>query len=230
MDLLILSAAFFLLTRFLSSPIGPTAQAGSGTIAVQWRIDLRPTIGSDPLGQMLGRKGERQGKPQTSLLFLDDNTIVATFVTREGKPTLSQRDNSDPNQPLRLRAIFLDVDAGKVTSTQSWPSESRFAEIVAANGGKFVAQTGTRLTLYSSDAKELKKLDLPPPPQDFGHWRANTSRTGKSILFSTNNLMTTSPILWIWVDTDSLQVVHSWKEVQSGSNRDIRQRDCNDRV
>jgi len=115
-----------------------------------------------------------------------------------------------------LRAIFLDAGTGKVTSTQAWPSESRIAGIVAANDGKFVTQTGTTLALHSSDAKELKKLSLPPPPNEFVGWQSHSSPTGKSVLFETNDLKTTSPQSWIWVDTNTLQVLRSEREVQSG--------------
>jgi len=217
MGLLISSAALFLLAHFLSSPSGSTVETARGTITANWSADLRPAIGSAPLGLVFGRRREREGKPRTSLWFLDNNTIVATFVTREGaNRSLSSRDSSDPNLPLRLRAIFLDAGTGKVTSTQAWPSESRIAGIVAANDGKFVTQTGTTLTLHSSDAKELKKLSLPPPPNEFVGWQSHSSPTGKSVLFETNDLKTASPQSWIWVDTNTLQVLRSEREVQSG--------------
>ena len=216
MALLISSAALFLLAHLLTSD-GRTPETASGTVTAKWSANLRPTIGSAPLGQMFGRKRERQGLPQTSLWFLDDGTIVATFVTQErANPSLSSRDSSDPNQPLRLRAIFLDADTGRITSTQAWPSVSRLARIVAADKGKFVTQSGTTLTLYSSDAKELKKLSLPSPPQNLNGWHAHPSPTGKSILFATGDLMATSPKPWIWVDTNTLDVVRSWQEVQTG--------------
>ena len=116
--------------------------------------------------------------------------------TGGGQPLPIQPTQFDPNQPLRLRAIFLDAGIGKVKSTQAWPSESRIAGIVAANNGKFVTQAGTTLTLYSSDAKELKNLLLPPPPNEFVGWQAHPSPTGKSVLFMTNEYMATSAKMW----------------------------------
>jgi hypothetical protein len=218
MALLISSVVLFLLAHLIPSPIGSTADlAANQTITARWTSDLRPAIGGDPLGLVPGRKREWQAKPRTSLWFLDDGTIIATYVTKEeGHPVLSGRSGSDPNQPLRLRAIFLDADTGKVTSTQVWPSESRYAGIVATNEGTFVTQRGTTLTLYSSDAKELGKLSLPPLPEDVGGWRAHPSPTGNSILFSTGDLMATSAKPWIWVDGKDLRIARSWKEVQSG--------------
>lgn len=209
--------ALFLLAHFLSSPGTPTSDAANGAITAKWIVDLHSAVGSVALGSIQGRKREWQGRPRTSLWFLDNGTIVATFITREGtKPSLASRDSSDPNQPLRLRAVFLHAETGKVTSTRAWPSESRIAAVIAVNDGKFVIQTGTTLTLYSSDTKELKKLSLPALPEDVSSWHAYPSPTGRSVLFATGNLMTTSPKPWVWVDVDTLQTVRSWKEVQSG--------------
>ena len=151
----------------------------------------------------------------TSLWFLDNNTIVVTYVTRGEKssPSLSSRDGLSTSLSLRLRAIFLDAASGKVAMTTAWPTESRDAKIVATHDGNFVTQRGTDLTLYSPDLKELKKLKLPPGEE---YWSVSPSPTGRSILFVASNLWTTSPVPWVWVDTDSLRVVCSWKEVRSG--------------
>jgi hypothetical protein len=216
--LLISSAVLFLLAHLIRSPVGSTAEvAANQTIAARWTSDLRPAIGGEPLGLVLGRKREWQGKPKTSLWFLDDGTVVATYVTREeSHPVLSGRGGSDPNEPLRLRAIFLDADTGKIKSTQAWPSESRLARIVAANEGKFVTQRGTTLTLHSSDGKELNTLSLPPPPQNLNGWNAHPSPTGKSILFEDSDWRTISPKSWILVSADDLKVVRSWKVEQTG--------------
>ena len=216
--MLISSAVLFLLVHLIRSPVGSTADnAVNQTIAARWTSDLRPAIGGEPLGQVFGRKGERQGKPTTSLWFLDDGTVVATYVTREESyPVLSGRSGSDPNEPLRLRAIFLDADTGKIRSTQAWPSESRLARIVAANEGKFVTQRGTTLTLHSSDGKELNTLRLPQEPQTPNGWNARPSPTGKSILFEDSDWRTISPKSWILVSADDLKVVRSWKVEQTG--------------
>ncbi len=216
--MLISSAVLFLLAHLIRSPAGSTADnAANQTIAVRWTSDLRPAIGGEPLGQVFGLKGERQGKPTTSLWFLDDGTVIATYVTREeSRPVVSGRSGSDPNEPLRLRAIFLDADTGKIRSTQAWPSESRLARIVAANEGKFVTQSGTTLSLRSSDGKELNTLSLPPPPQNLNGWNARPSPTGKSILFEDSDWRTISPKSWILVSADDLKVVRSWKVEQTG--------------
>jgi hypothetical protein len=208
--------ALFLFVHSLISATGAAAAPQRASITAKWREDLRAAVGSVPLGLVVGHGHETKLQPKTSLWFLDNNTIVATFVTREDKTTLSRRDSLDENLPLRLRAVFLDVGTGSITATSAWPTESRFAGIVATNNGKFVTQRGTALTLYSRDAQELEKLRLPPVQEDLSGWFAHPSPTGRSILFATSDLTTTSATPWIWVDTNSLQIVRSWKETQSG--------------
>lgn len=208
--------ALFLLVHSVISARGAAAAPQRASITAKWSVDLRSAVGSAPLGLVVGHGHETKLQPKTSLWFLDNNTIVATFVTREDKTTLSRRDSMDENLPLRLRAVFLDAGTGKTTAASLWPTASRFAGIVAVHDGKFVTQRGTTLTLYSPDAKELRELDLPPLQEGLWGWFAHPSPTGGSILFATPNLTTTAATPWIWVDTDSLQVVRSWKETQSG--------------
>jgi hypothetical protein len=117
-------------------------------VTAKWRVDIRPAIGGTPLPVVWGRVQEFKGPPKTSLWFTDNNTLIATFVTREGKgnPKVSRRDASDETLPLRLRAVFLDAATGRITDTTDWPSQSRDAAIVATHDGKLVAQTGDELT------------------------------------------------------------------------------------
>lgn len=216
MDLLISSAALFLLAHFLSSPSVPPADTG-GVITASWSADLRPVVGSARLGLVVGR-GRETLQPIKSLWFLDNKTVVATFVTREEKVALSSHDSSDTNLSLRLRAIFLDTSTGKTMSTQAWPTESRFARIVAVNNGEFITQRGDLLTLYSCDAKELRRLSLPALEPDYlTGWFPHTSPTGRNILFATPHPRETSPGPWIWVYASTLEIARSWKEVESGS-------------
>jgi hypothetical protein len=216
MALLISSAALFLLAHFLSNLSAPPGDTPIGAITSKWSSDLRAAVGSAPLGLVVGHGHETHSQPRTSLWFLDKNTIIATFVTNEGKPALSSRGGSDANLPLRLRVVFLDVSTGKITATPAWPTESRFAGIVATYDGKFVAQTGTTLTSYSADARTLGKLSLPPIEEDVLGWGAHPSPTGRSILFATTNLTTTVETPWIWVDSNSLRIAHSWKGIRTG--------------
>jgi hypothetical protein len=214
------SAVVFVIACFLSSASGAAPAQHNEPVTAKWRVDIHAAIGGTPLPVVWGRIQEYKGRPRTSLWFTDNNTIVATFVTREGKgnPKVSRRDASDESLPLRLRAVFLDAATGKITNTTDWPSQSRYAAIVATRDGKFVAQTGDELTLYGSAFGALKKLKL--PAQEKYDWQAYPSATGKNILFLSTKFHFLSTELrsgtWLWVETDSLQILHSWEDTQSG--------------
>jgi hypothetical protein len=213
-------AVSFAIVFFLSNGNAASAQRNSDAVpkrevmTPKWRVDLRSVIGGTPVPNVFGGNYEIKGAPEQSLWFTNNDTVVATFVVREGAPMLSKRNGTEVSSPLRLRAAFLDANDGNVTATPAWPTNSRLSRIVAAHDGNFVTQTGTQLTLYSSNLKEQKKLTL--PSTDETRWSAHSSPTGRNILFTATNLRTTSAIPWIWVDVDSLSIVRSWREIQSG--------------
>jgi hypothetical protein len=177
----------------------------------EWRTDLRPDVRSSPVRPIVTRQ-ESVGRPWSSLWFVNNNTIVATFVVHEegGKAQVSRRDNLDSTLPLRLRAMFLDASTGKITASRDWPTDSRMARIVAVHGGKLVTLGKNELTLYSPDLTPIKSISL--PVGSFG-WIAHTSPSGKSLLFSSADFRE-GP--WIWVETDSLTILNSWEDSPSG--------------
>jgi hypothetical protein len=181
-------------------------------VSPAWRIDLRSNITGIALGLVPGRR-EFEGKPHTSLLFTDNDTIAITFVIRHDNPQVSRRATPDEDSPLRLRAIFLDATNGKIRNTLTSPTDSRYSSIVVSRDGKFVTERGTLLTLYSPAMQELKKLEL-PPTNEIG-WLAHPSGTGRTVLFVPSALRTSS-VPWIWVDVDSLRIIREWQEVRSG--------------
>ena len=207
----------------MSDPIGwgrPTVASSLGSVSPSWSADLRSVIGNKPLGIVAGGKGhEYEYKPKTSLWFTDNNTVVATFVTRErtGTATLSRRDASDELSLLHLRAVFLNAVSGKIEAAPDWPAKSRFSSIVVAHDGKFVTQTGDELVLYSPDLKKIATLTL--PSMDGSAWAeqfrldGHPSPTGRRILFVAGEGSATK---WILVDTDSLQILRSWEEAPLG--------------
>jgi len=182
-------------------------------VAPAWRTDVHAAIGGAPLGSVWGGRQEYKGRPITSLWFTDNNTIVASFVTRDSsaRPQVSRRDNLDSALALRLRAIFLDTNTGRVTAATNWPTESRRSLIVAAHDGRIVAQRGNELTLYDSDRNPLRTAKLPSPQG--GNWYSHSSPTGKNILFYSRE-SEKSPL--IWVESDTLKILGSWEDASSG--------------
>lgn len=191
-----------------------TALTPDETITPEWRTDLRPAVGPDPVRLIVGNRPEIQGKPQSSLWFIDNNKVVATFVTRENeaRPAVSRRNSLDSSLPLRLRAILLDANTGLIAATVTWPTESRGSRIVGVHDGKFVTLRGSELTLYAGDFSALRETRLPPLLGPLG-WLPHASPTGKNILFSSAELRKGS---WIWVETDTLKTLSSWEDIPSG--------------
>jgi hypothetical protein len=217
MALWIYSVGLFAIAFFLAGePVGvdrhhATNGEKHATVSPKWRTDLRPAIGGTPLGEVYGRGREYKALPHTSLSFIDNKTVVATFVIREEKTSLPSRNGSNDNLPGRLRPVFIDSDTGKVTSVPDWPTASVNAGIIAVNNGMVVVQAGNELSLFSSEMKLLRKLALPSLKE--GEWWASPSPTGKNILFTQPGHKTG---LWLWLETDTLKISHSWEDNETG--------------
>ena len=81
--------ACFLTSGSASAPLRGTSNTPErGNLEPTWRVDLTSVVGSASLGKVFGRTREYQGLPQASLWFTSNETLVATFVTREGQPEL----------------------------------------------------------------------------------------------------------------------------------------------
>ena len=203
---------------FLISALTVAAAPQHQKVVPAWSTDLRSTIGSTPVPILLGNGDEESNGPVTSLHFKDDNTIVATYVVHEDKsnPKLSNR-GEDQNLPLLLRAIFLDAATGKITTTHDWPSGSSDAYIVTASGGKIVTLAGDKLTLYGIDLEKVRSVTL--PPLRIGWWGAQPSFTGKNMLVETPDMSDPGKHreLRLWVQTDPLEIIHSWDPQPFGS-------------
>jgi hypothetical protein len=112
--------------------------------------------------------------------------------------------------------VLFEAETGKILDTPIWPSNTRYAWIVAATSTGFVTETGNEFALVSPNLKPLKRLTLPDPGADqYGHelwWDANPSWSQKRAVLAAG---IRSPCLWI--DTERLKVLGSWRADLSGS-------------
>jgi hypothetical protein len=208
-------ATFLLLVAF--NWVASWAAGGTqhGLLIPKWRTDLRAAIGSAPIPYSFGGRIEVKGEPVTSLHFIDNYTLVATFVVHESErnPELPRHDAA--NAPLRLRAIFLDALSGKIATSRDWPSDSIRSIIVTTLDREILIQTGDELALYGSDLQKLKSIKLPPSSPV--EWGAVISPTRKNILFvRVHPELKQRPLSWIWVQTDTLDILHSWEAQPNG--------------
>jgi hypothetical protein len=213
-----------LLLLFFISPTNATGFSQSSTTEALHDVNLRAAIGNPPVAFAANLP------PLVSLWFLDDKTLVYTFVTRESASALLKHDVPNSDSSLRLVAVFLDASTGKITDSHSWPTSSAVAKIVATYDGKFLTQRGATLPQYSRDGNELKTLQLPADQNGTWGWGAHPSPSGQNILLTSPNLKSNSAVPWVWVDAKNLRVVRSWEEVQSGwvgiSDRSIVMTSC----
>lgn len=150
----------------ISFPISVYGGGHSGaTVAPLYQIDLRSVVKGPFLFEPWGSPESRSGLPIRSLCFLDNQQIAVTVVTQAGgKPGLATRIEPNSSSPFRLYAILIGASSGRILASPDWPSNSRFAGIVAANDKGFVTESGRDLTLFSTDLTPGKRISLPSLP------------------------------------------------------------------
>jgi hypothetical protein len=151
--------------------------------------------------------------------FLDHERLAVTVVTRErGSPQLPTRGEMSAASPYRLTAILIETASGNIIGTPDWPSNSRFARVVATNDKGTVIERGDELTLLAPDLSPLKRMALPPLPADqYGHelfWEVHASSSGKRAVLVGGLPWTKRH--WLWVDTENLEVLESWEDDATG--------------
>ena len=209
-------AVVFLPTCLLIN--GRAVEAPRTNVAPACRIDLKSVVKEAFLFEPWGSPEGRSGPPVRSIWFLDNQRLAVTVVTQAGgKPELATRGGPNASSPFRLNAVLIDATSGKILDTPGWPSNSRFAGIIAANGKGFVTQRGEELTLLSFDLAPIKQVTLPPLPRNYltGYWSPHTSWSGRHLLFFAGPAWVKIP--WLWVDAESLQVLESWQDVVTGT-------------
>lgn len=209
-----LLTAIWAITSFLISARG--AESPRAIASPAYRVDLRKIVKGPFAFIPIGPLGEsRVGLPIRSLRFLDNERLAATVVTQAaGAPALPARGAPSAASRFRLHVVLFEAGTGKILGTPTWPSNTRYAWIVAATNKGFVAETGNELTLVSQDLRPLKHLTLPEPGADhYGHdlwWDTNPSLSERRAVLTAGRR---SP--WLWIDTENLEVVKSWREVMS---------------
>jgi hypothetical protein len=207
----LLTASARLLCALLLSGAG--SQAQTQTLLPAWRTDLRSAIADEPIRVESGIKSETLGRAASSLFFLNDETVVLTFVVHhsETKPELAHRGSLDNHLSLRLRVMVLDANTGTMVKTVDLPTESRSSRLIAAPASKLITLRGDELTLFDSDISVLKSLRL--PPAGIIGWLPHISPTGKNILLSSGELRSSS---WIWVESETLKILATWEDNPTG--------------
>jgi hypothetical protein len=203
---------FFLGMSLTPSSLGlghrPDGKATSGAGSPVWTVDLRSVgfTGFAPKQETWGL----HFKPNP-LCFADNNVLTATFITREEVTTLARRDQHGEFLPLRLHAIFLGAEVGKVQSTKEWSITHPRGGVIAAGDGKFAVLTPAMIALYSPSLELVKDFKLSSEQQSH-LWDFHSSPSGKSILAEYHY----PEASFQWIDIDSLQPQPAWSDRTPG--------------
>jgi hypothetical protein len=123
-----------------------------------WRVDLRSLGYPASKPQLQWRRGLDQF---STVDFVSDRILAATFVTQEQVADVQRRDDQNRMRPYRLHAIFLDIDSGKILKTLDWPADDPSTGIFPRYDGSFLFFSAEHIVLYSADWEPLKELALP---------------------------------------------------------------------
>jgi len=111
--------------------------------------------------------------------------------------------------------VLVEASSGKLLGTPQWPSNSRYALVIAVNDKGMVLEAGTDLTLFSLDLRPVKRITLSPVPADqYGHdnnWVPHSSWSGKRVLLLGGRVWMKGP--WLWLEAENLEVLRSWEDV-----------------
>jgi hypothetical protein len=174
----------------------PEEKITSGTGRLAWSIDLRSVGFTD-----FAPKQEQWGlhlRPNP-LCFTDNNVVSATFITQEQTNDLAHRDQPDEALPLRLHAIFLDAESGKVRASKEWFLTRPRGGVIAVGSGRFAALTPAMIAVYSPSFELEKDFKLSSKQQS-ELWDFRPSPSGKSIVAEYH----TAQSYFQWIDTNTL--------------------------
>jgi hypothetical protein len=108
-----------------------------------WRFAAGPALGGRLAREIVG--DQRPLGAVSSLWFLGNRMLVATWVTRSQQPRLLHPGQA--GGAYRLRAFFLDARTGRLVGRGAWPVNSPTAAIVWAGRTRFVTASGGALVL-----------------------------------------------------------------------------------
>jgi hypothetical protein len=178
------------------------AQNSAAADVPRWKMDLRYYGFPDK-----GSSSARVPEPYAfrSVFFLDENTVVFTFLTKEADPGLQRRD--DPNFVPRymLRAAVFDAASGGLQKLLEWKSSDYNVGVIGRSDGKLVLFSLGKVSLLARDGElldESPELEISLPRAVLRD--IYVSPSGKTVLVafandkeSECNRLNTDKMLWV---------------------------------
>lgn len=134
--------------------------------------------------------------------FLNEGTVIATFIERMASTGLHRRDDPNRTPPFKLHAVFLDVATGHVQRTQSWNSDSSEIGVIPSADGTYAVYEGNVVYKFSANGEPAGELRIPSAEgSGVGIWAVAVSPTGKTILAQYRS---ESGVRCEWIRTDTM--------------------------
>jgi hypothetical protein len=144
--------------------------------------------------------------PHVRVNFISDETLAISWTRGPDSEVRWE-------EPLFLKAVFIEVKSGAVRFRQDWPMHKRRritsnadseGRIFPVHGGRFIVHANGELLLYSTDYRLTQKLELATP--DGGYWSVTVLPGGKQLF-----LCYESPqgITYSWLSADNLQTLRT---------------------
>ena len=94
--------------------------------------------------------------------------IAVAFLTQ-----VLSRDLPSIGASRQVHLILLDAATGKVVANRRWPAPGATLNnvyVAATREGSFVVLQGNALRMYSSELREINRLDVTADPSETGSW------------------------------------------------------------
>jgi hypothetical protein len=100
----------------------------------------------------------------STVFFLDEKTVVATFVTRHEVTGLQRRNDPNLVTPFKLHLIVFDAATGKVMNALEEISNGPDVGVFGRSDGNILLVAFDRVLVISHDNDVVTDIPLPAPP------------------------------------------------------------------
>lgn len=124
----------------------------------------------------------------SAVFFLDEKTVVTSFLTRQELPGLQRRNDPNLVTPYKLHAVLFDAATGHILSKLEWNATGVNVGVFARSDGNLLVGSLDRITVFTRDNKVVTSISLPASSLDDAYLaRYRVSPTGNTVLIQYRN-------------------------------------------
>ncbi|PYU93015.1 MAG: hypothetical protein DMG25_10545 [Acidobacteria bacterium] len=167
---------------FLTTLLWGPSLNGQGIPASKpvWRTDLRQLGLRQEHFQFVAPPSRMRSEiTRDSIAFGRSGHIAVAFLTQ-----VLSRDLPSIGASRQVHLILLDAATGKVVANRTWPAPGATLNnvyVAATREGSFVVLQGNALRVYSSELREINRLDVTADPSETGSWSLLVPPGGDSV-------------------------------------------------